>query len=241
MKDPELRSCTAGARGLWVDMMCLMFESSQRGYLLINGKSPTETQIGRMAGCDTGEVSSYLKELENAGVFSRNGIGVIYSRRIVRDAEISAVRKKAGRLGGNPNLLNQNASKTQAKRKQNTKQNTTPSSSSSCSSIPKEIEEQEENNILSDIIKEKKSVFKVPEYSEVEAFFVEHCRKNAFQGDPVAMAKDFFYRNESVGWMVGKVKMRRWDMAASRWVTNSSKYSNKTVVKKDLRAIYDAL
>ena len=33
LKDPELRGCSPGARGTWIDMLCMMWESSQRGVL----------------------------------------------------------------------------------------------------------------------------------------------------------------------------------------------------------------
>lgn len=131
MKDPELRSVSVAARGLWIDMLCLMFESSQRGYLLINGKAPSEMQLTRMVGCTGDELNRYLNELKDAGVVSLTGTLVLFSRRMVRDAEISNKRSKCGKMGGNPNLLNQNASKTQAKRKQTFNQNQTPSSSTS--------------------------------------------------------------------------------------------------------------
>jgi hypothetical protein len=32
MKDPALRSVSLEARGLWIDMLCLLFESGRRGY-----------------------------------------------------------------------------------------------------------------------------------------------------------------------------------------------------------------
>ena len=32
-KDPALRSVSLAARGLWIDMLCLMFEGDHRGYL----------------------------------------------------------------------------------------------------------------------------------------------------------------------------------------------------------------
>ncbi|KIO75259.1 hypothetical protein TH53_21855, partial [Pedobacter lusitanus] len=114
MKDPELRSVSIAARGLWMDMLCLMFESRERGFLLINGKAPSEVQLARMVGCTGEDLNHCLDELKDAGVLSHNGTNVLFSRRMVRDAEISNKRAKCGKMGGNPNLLNQNASKTQA-------------------------------------------------------------------------------------------------------------------------------
>lgn len=104
MKDPELRSVSISARGLWIDMLCLMFESNERGYLLINSKVPSEIQLARMVGCTGEELSCALDELKDAGVLSQTGIGVLFSRRLVRDAELSNKRSKCGKKGGNPNF-----------------------------------------------------------------------------------------------------------------------------------------
>lgn len=138
MKDPALRSVSIAARGLWMDLLCLMHESPRRGYLQhANGKPVTAEQVARMTGCSTDEVSQLLQELEYSGVFSCTEHGVIYSRRIVRDESMREKRRIAGKKGGNPILLKQNATKTEAKRNQACKQKRTPSSSSSSSSSDK--------------------------------------------------------------------------------------------------------
>jgi hypothetical protein len=52
MKDPALRSVSIAARGLWIDMLCLMHESDRRGYLQhATGKPVTAEQLARMTGC----------------------------------------------------------------------------------------------------------------------------------------------------------------------------------------------
>lgn len=85
MKDPELRSVSSGARGLWIDMLSLMFECDRRGHLTVNGKPVSAEMLARMTGVSTDDVSRYLQELDNSGVFSRSDDGTIYSRRLVRD------------------------------------------------------------------------------------------------------------------------------------------------------------
>lgn len=86
MKDPELRSVSSGARGLWIDMLSLMHESARRGYLQFNnGKAVTAESLARMTGNSTDDVSRWLQELEYSGVLSRTDDGTIYSRRQVRD------------------------------------------------------------------------------------------------------------------------------------------------------------
>lgn len=86
MKDPELRAVSAGARGLWIDMLSLMFESVRRGYLQFNnGKVVSAENLARMTGNSTDDVSHWLQELETSGVLSRTDDGTIYSRRQVRE------------------------------------------------------------------------------------------------------------------------------------------------------------
>lgn len=105
MKDPAVRSVSLAARGLWIDMLCLMSDSTRRGYLQhTTGKPVTAEQIARMTGCSTDEVSPLLAELQNSGVYSVTNAGVIFSRRLVRDEKLRDLRRKCGQLGGNPLL-----------------------------------------------------------------------------------------------------------------------------------------
>lgn len=105
MKDPALRSCSLAARGLWIDLLCLMHESDRRGYLQhATGKPVTQEQAARMTGCSTELVSSLLQELEDSGVFSRTKNGTVYSRRMVADEKKRAACSEAGKKGGNPTL-----------------------------------------------------------------------------------------------------------------------------------------
>lgn len=129
-KDPLLSTCSLAARGLWIELMCVAHESAEYGCLSINGKPMTMQQIARTVGETPVAVSKLIEELEQSGVFSRNEQCSIFSRRMVKDEHIRNVRADSGRLGGNPNLLNQ---KGKQKVKQNTEQILTPSSSSSSS------------------------------------------------------------------------------------------------------------
>lgn len=138
MKDPALRPCSIAARGLWIDMLSLMFESPRRGYLQhATGKPVTAEQIARMTGCSTDEVSRLLQELDDAGVFSRTDSGVILSRRLVRDERKRELCRKAGLKGGNPTLKGG----VKGGVKGRDKPKPTPSSSSSSSSAEEEEEE----------------------------------------------------------------------------------------------------
>lgn len=38
LRSTDLRSCSVGARGLWIDMICLMHEGTPYGHLKVNQK-----------------------------------------------------------------------------------------------------------------------------------------------------------------------------------------------------------
>ena len=102
--DPRLRMCSMAARGLWVEVICLMHEATPYGHLLVSGQCPTDTQLAVLVGASPGEIPALLGELEAAGVFSRTKEGVIYSRKLSRMAKKAATARNNGRKGGNPTL-----------------------------------------------------------------------------------------------------------------------------------------
>ena len=104
--DPRLKMCSLAARGLWIDLICLMHEASPYGHLLVNGRCPTDAQVAVLVGAPPDQIAAMLGELEAAGVFSRTRDGTIYSRKLTRMAKKAATARNNGRKGGNPNLRN---------------------------------------------------------------------------------------------------------------------------------------
>lgn len=104
--DPALRMCGLAARGLWMEMLALMHEATPRGLLLINGNPVAANQLAVLVGADTETVENLLSELETGGVFSRKKNGVIFSRRMERDENLSRKNRENGKKGGNPSLCN---------------------------------------------------------------------------------------------------------------------------------------
>lgn len=139
-KDAGVQALSYEERGIWFELMLMMFESPERGKLIFRTGTPIpEDAVARALGLDKQKVNQILSKLLEYGVASKEeDTGIIYCRRMVRDAELSKKRAEAGKMGGNPNLLNQNPSKTKAKRKQKP----TPSSSSSISIKRKNIEKE---------------------------------------------------------------------------------------------------
>ncbi len=104
--DERLRNCSLAARGLWMELLALMHRSERYGYLLINGKSPTDRQLSVQVGTSQSELSLLLAELEAEAVFSRDRNGTIYSRRMIRDERKAKTARENGKNGGNPKLCN---------------------------------------------------------------------------------------------------------------------------------------
>lgn len=145
-RDAGVQSLSFEERGVWFEMMLLMFESAERGKLVFGTGTPMpEDAVARSLGLDRQKYVQILRKLLDYGVASKEEeTGIIYCRRMVRDAELSRKRAECGKLGGNPNLLNQNSSKRKAKSKQSGKQSPTPSSSSSIS-LKKEKNKKEKD------------------------------------------------------------------------------------------------
>jgi len=89
-----------------MDCLCIAAEADPIGYVLVNGRPLTTTDLARLTGEPEAAVQSALAELERNGVFSRDRSGRIYNRRMVRDAKERSKNQKNGRLGGNPTLCN---------------------------------------------------------------------------------------------------------------------------------------
>lgn len=105
--DPALKMCSMAARGLWIEMICLMHEATPYGHLLVNGQPITDAQLATLVGTSAEQITAMLGELDAAGVFSRTRSGFIYSRKLTRMAKKAATARNNGRKGGNPNLRNE--------------------------------------------------------------------------------------------------------------------------------------
>lgn len=98
--DPQLRMCSLAARGLWIELLGIMHEADERGFLTVNGLAISPKQVAVLVGCSEPEANHHMLELEQAGVFSRRKNGVIYSRRMERDENLSRKNRENGKKGG---------------------------------------------------------------------------------------------------------------------------------------------
>jgi hypothetical protein len=87
-KDPCLRRCSKAAKGVWMDMLCLLFECPVRGVFVdSSGKPWSDEEIAEAIGGDIGANLGHITELVSKGVAQRDTRGAIFSRRMVRDEQ----------------------------------------------------------------------------------------------------------------------------------------------------------
>jgi hypothetical protein len=111
--DELLPMCSLAARGLLIELLCVMHRATPYGHLLINGKTPSDAELARLVRATSpAELKRLLAELLDRGVLSRTYDAVIYSRRMVRKAQQRAVGQETGRQGGNPKLKPQSLTPT---------------------------------------------------------------------------------------------------------------------------------
>jgi len=99
----DVRLCSLAARGLWIDMLGIMYKAQIRGTLTINGRQPGSKRLAKLTGDTIANINKYLKELEDNEVFSRLEDNTIICRRMFRKSgrqdQISKIRSEAGKKG----------------------------------------------------------------------------------------------------------------------------------------------
>ena len=98
--DPNLRACSLAARGLWMEMLCIMARAIPYGELRIERKPLSNDELARMVGATPRAVEILLQELSEKNVYSLTRKQVIYNRRMKRSRNLSETRAKAGSKGG---------------------------------------------------------------------------------------------------------------------------------------------
>lgn len=104
LADAALAMCSLSAQGLWARILGYCDRSEVFGHLLVGGKRVDVGMLATLVNKPLEEVQAALDELEMHRVFSRTRGGVLYNRKMVRDARNEEVWAANGRKGGNPNL-----------------------------------------------------------------------------------------------------------------------------------------
>jgi hypothetical protein len=97
--DQALKLCSLAARGLWIELMCLMHAAEPYGHLVFNGSPMSSGQVARLIGESERDVKRWLDELIANKVCSVDAAGVLFSRRMVRDERVRNARGNGGQAG----------------------------------------------------------------------------------------------------------------------------------------------
>jgi hypothetical protein len=103
----DLRRVPLDARGLWLDLVCEMWNSPDRGVLLhANGHRVEDEEIPRIVGETPATTRRALAQLERVGILSRDDAGAIVCRRMLREEAVrnqtrKRVQKHRSSAGGN--------------------------------------------------------------------------------------------------------------------------------------------
>lgn len=100
LRDLALQSCSLAARGLWIQMLCLMHDGQPYGHLRVQGEDISEGTLKGLAGsAGKHTFEDVFEELETKQVFARTRQGTIYSKRMVRDEMLRQARAEGGYKG----------------------------------------------------------------------------------------------------------------------------------------------
>lgn len=98
---PVVRNLPPDVRGLWIDMLCYMWESKERGVMAKpDGTIYTRNEIIRLLGVDASGSENWLQTLIECGLCTVRDDGAFCSRQMIRKEQIRAVRQMVGRKGG---------------------------------------------------------------------------------------------------------------------------------------------
>lgn len=97
LDSPRINNLSYDLRGIWLTMLCYMWESPTRGIMAkANGKPYTQDQIIRLLDIDPLALSILLEN----GLLARNDKGAYYSPDMIHRERVSKARRTAGRKGG---------------------------------------------------------------------------------------------------------------------------------------------
>lgn len=112
LSDTALQSCSIGAQGLWIKLMCFLHNGEPYGFLRRNGHPLSDAEVRRLTGMDRESFEPLMTELAEARLFRRDEDGTLYSPRMVRDE----ARRDARAAGGPKSLEHPNVPKPKHQR-----------------------------------------------------------------------------------------------------------------------------
>lgn len=100
-KDPGVQALDYEHRGVWFEILMLMWESEYRGKLLLNSAPIPDEALARLLGLPLDKTKQIVSTLLEYGVADREAdTQALYCRRMVRDEVERRQKVRSGRLGG---------------------------------------------------------------------------------------------------------------------------------------------
>lgn len=223
LTDEKLIECSAESQGVYFRLLCILHKQSEYGCFLLKQKyKQSEQQILNFAtalvrplALNFDVIKRSLEELINEKVLFIQG-DKLCQKRMIRDAEISEKRSKAGRSGG---------FSTAKKLKKNKEDFATAKSQANTLANSEYESEYENDNESKSFEKGKGKTFVKPTPEEIQIYCNE--RNNGISG------QEFFDFYESKGWMVGKNKMKDWKASVRTWENSRKKQQNNATGKSN--------
>ena len=105
MGNRNIRILSHEARSVMVDLMCMMMEGDPYGSLNIDGTVYDSGILSKILIIPEPQLASIMRELVEVGKdIQIDPNGLIYSRHMMKNMEITKTRMRIGAMGGNPAL-----------------------------------------------------------------------------------------------------------------------------------------
>lgn len=211
LKD-QVSGCSIAAQGLWLRLMIVAHDAERYGYLSVNGVPIPPERLARMCAVNLEQYTSLLAELADAHVPSWTSDGVMYSRRMVKDARDRAAnaQRQANHRAKPVTPLSHPSNGFVTPLSQGY------SSSSSSSTSGRGGSALPPTPLIS--ASEAKGTGGKVFVAPTEAELVDHA---AIIGLPSWKAIDWWRKMEASGWFIGKQPVRSWrplcDRVKTQW------------------------
>ena len=220
--DPALSRVSKTARATWMDMLCLMFDCEERGFLITGSSAWSDHEIAAACRGDVESNLSDIAELLAKGVAFRDSRGAIFSRRLVRDEEQrqgNAVRQKQFRKSAQDNYLGTVTGMSRDCHAESNGHVTALSGNANAyangsTTTPSSTQEVRTNACAR--TKRASTVFVKPTIEEIRQFCAD--RKNTVD------AETFFAHYEKTGWRAGRNAIKSWKYAVIYWERTNNNF-----------------
>jgi hypothetical protein len=107
LTDHRLNIITKAEKGVWIDLIAISMTMPKPGCFYDSKRNLNGKEIVSMLRGNSKSNRRWFDKLVEHDILKQDETGMFYVKRIKRDTELQAIRRKAGLMGGNPILLNQ--------------------------------------------------------------------------------------------------------------------------------------